>query len=194
MTLGVAGGSPGGVAAAAGAAALDAAADVTVHHLLCHTSRIADYAEEERPDPATTPNCGGPALLPIRAAGRLPAALRRPPPYRPPGGGFQYSNAGYIVLGLVIEEVSGLSYVEAVQAEVFEPAGMAASGFFRLGRAGARHGARYCRPAGPWRTNIYSIPVVGGGGRRRPGTAADLDRFLRAYDDGSLLGDRRDAC
>jgi CubicO group peptidase (beta-lactamase class C family) len=39
---------------------------------------------------------------------------------------------------------------------------------------------------------VYSIPVVGGADGGAHSTAADLDRFLRAYDDGSLLKDRRD--
>ena len=117
------------------------------------------------------------------------------PPYRPPGQEFQYSNAGYILLGLVIEQVAGTSYAEAVQARVFDPAGMTASGFFRLDEAVPDVATGYLprtSPDSPRRTNIYSIPVVGGADGGAMSTTGDLDRFLRAYADGTLLGDLTD--
>ncbi len=54
--------------------------EVTVHHLLCHTSGIADYCEEDEDSPAYLEDYGSlvgaaPVVL-HRAAGRLPAALR----------------------------------------------------------------------------------------------------------------------
>jgi CubicO group peptidase (beta-lactamase class C family) len=165
--------------------------DVTVHHLLCHTSHIADYAEEEGPDPVEyeTLWTDRPCYRFERAADFLPLFGDRPP-YGPPGGGFHYSNAGYVLLGLIAEEVSGLSFVDAVARQVFEPAGMAASGFFRLDEPVPDVAVGYL-PSG--RSNVYSIPVLGGADGGAHSTAADLDRFLRACDDGSLLKDRRDA-
>jgi CubicO group peptidase (beta-lactamase class C family) len=128
-------------------------------------------------------------VLPIRApADFLPLFADRPP-YGPPGGGFHYSNAGFVLLGLIVEEVSGLSFVDAVRRQVFEPAGMAASGFFRLDEPVPDLAVGYL-PSG--RSNVYSIPVIGGADGGAQCTAADLDRFLRRWDDGSLLGDRRD--
>lgn len=164
--------------------------DVTVHHLLCHTSHIADYAEEEGPDPVEyeTLWTDRPCYRFERPDDYLPLFADRPP-YGPPGGEFHYSNAGYILLGLIIEEVSGLSFVDAVRQRVFEPAGMAASGFFRLDEPVPDLAVGYL-PSG--RSTVYSLPVVGGADGGAQCTAADLDRFLRAYDDGSLLGDRRD--
>jgi CubicO group peptidase (beta-lactamase class C family) len=73
---------------------------------------------------------------------------------------------------------------------VFEPAGMTASGFFRMDEPVPDVAVGYL-PSG--RSNVYSIPVIGGADGGSHSTAADLDRFLRAYDDGSLLGERRDA-
>jgi CubicO group peptidase (beta-lactamase class C family) len=164
--------------------------DVTVHHLLCHTSQIADYAEEEWPDPVeyATLWIDRPCYRYERPADFLPLFGDRPP-YEPPGGAFHYSNAGYVLLGLIAEEVSGLSFVDAVARQVFEPAGMAASGFFRLDEPVPDLSVGYL-PSG--RSTVYSVPVVGGADGGAQCTAADLDRFLRGYDDGSLLGDRRD--
>ena len=86
-----------------------------MHHLLSHTSHIADYAEEERPGPGRVRVAlDRPPLLPVeRPADFLPLFADRAP-YGPPGGEFHYSNAGYVLLGLVAEEVTGLSYVDAV--------------------------------------------------------------------------------
>ena len=76
-----------------------------------------------------------------------------------------------ILLGLVIEQVAGTSYPEAVQSRVFDPAGMTESGFFRLDEAVPNVATGYLpltSPGAPRRTNIYSIPVIGGADATRP--------------------------
>jgi CubicO group peptidase (beta-lactamase class C family) len=164
--------------------------DVTVHHLLSHTSHIADYAEEEEgPDEVDYAQIwvDHPCYRFERPADFLP--LGDLPPYGPPGPGFRYCNSGYVVLGLLIEEVSGLSYVDAVAREVFGPAGMDRSGFFRSDEPVPDVAVGYLDSG---RSNVFSVPVIGGADGGAHCTAADLDRFLRAVDDGSLLGDRRE--
>ena len=165
--------------------------DVTVHHLLTHTSGIADYAEEEDED-------FDPGAL---WADRPVAGMLRPAdflplfgdlePYRPPGGPWQYSNAGFIVLALIVEELTGQPFIEAVGERVLGPAGMTASGYFRTDDVRPDVAVGYLERASrdePWRTNVHATPVVGGGDGGAYSTAADLDRFLRAYDDGTLFG------
>ena len=172
------------------------AAAVSVHHLLCHTSGIADYAEEDETSPGYVEDYAAlwierPSYLIERPADFLPLFADLPA-YRPPGQSFQYSNAGYILLGLVIEQLAGTSYRDAVQERVFEPAGMTASGFFRLDEAVSNVATGYLSatsPTLPRRTNIYSIPVVGGADGGAMSTTGDIDRFLHAYADGTLLGD-----
>ncbi|GAB3595375.1 serine hydrolase [Angustibacter peucedani] len=172
--------------------------DVTVHHLLSHTSGIADYSEEDESSPRYLADYGSlwtslPSYSMTRPADFLPL-FGDVPPYRPPGQQFQYSNAGFVVLGLVVEEVTGRPYTEVVQERVFDVAGMTSSGFFRLDEPVPDLAVGYTRsgPGAPWRTNVYSIPVVGGADGGAMCTARDLDRFLRAYDDGTLLGPLRD--
>ena len=69
---------------------------------------------------------------------------------------------------------------------------MTASGFFRLDEAVPNVATGYL-PATPStlprRTNIYSIPVVGGADGGAMSTTGDIDRFLRAYADGTLIGE-----
>ena len=173
--------------------------EVTIHHLLCHTSGIADYCEEDEDSPAYLEDYGSLWVdLPVysieRPADYLPLFADLPP-YRPPGKQWHYNNAGYIVLGLVIEELTGRPYIDVVQERVFDRAGMAASGFFRLDESLPDMAVGYLPregPDDPWRTNVYSIPVVGGADGGAMSTTHDLDRFLHAYADGTLLGDHVD--
>lgn len=169
--------------------------EVTVHHLLSHTSGIADYCEEDEESPAYLADYGAlwedrPSYGMLRPADFLPL-FGELPPYRAPGGPFLYSNAGYVVLGLVIEEVTGRPYTEVVQERVFDRAGMAASGFFRLDDVVPDVAVGYLPRAdagAPWRSNIYRVPVLGGADGGAFSTARDLDRFLCVYSDGTLLG------
>jgi CubicO group peptidase (beta-lactamase class C family) len=185
--------------------------DVTVHHLLCHTSGVADYAEEEPEDGPELDYAAiwqdRPCYRMLRPADFLPL-FGDLPPYRGPGERHQYSNAGYVLLGLVIEEVTGRPYTEVVTERVFEPAGMVSSGFFRLDEALPDIATGYRppqRPGGPWRSNVYSVPVIGGAGRwrvllrrgPRPVPArlrprrAGRPRSARRDDDAALAGQRR---
>lgn len=165
--------------------------DVTVHHLLTHTSGIADYAEEEDEDfDYAALWADRPVAGMLRPADFLPM-FGDLEPYRPPGGPWQYSNAGFIVLALIIEELTGQPFAEAVAERVLGPAGMTASGYFRTDDARPDVAVGYLARASrdePWRANVHATPVVGGGDGGAFSTAADLDRFLRAYDDGSLFG------
>ncbi len=170
---------------------------VTVHHLLCHTSGIADYCEEDEDSPAYLADYADlwsalPSYSVTRPADFLPL-FGDLAPYRPPGKRCQYSNAGYIVLGLVIEELTGQPFTEVVQQRVFDPAAMSESGFFRLDEPVPDMAVGYKRaPDGPWRSNVFSIPVIGAADGGAFCTARDLDRFLRAYADGTLLGPLRE--
>lgn len=108
---------------------------VTLHHLLTHTSGI--------PDLPFWPNYIDPA-----ANGPItPAYLRELFNARPlqsaPGSTFVYSNWGYILLGYVIEQLSGLPYAEFLQRFLFAPAGMTSSGYADRKRVLAGRAASY---------------------------------------------------
>jgi CubicO group peptidase (beta-lactamase class C family) len=169
--------------------------DVAVHHLLLHTSGIADYAEEDPESAGYLDDYASlwtdrPSYAMLRPADFLPLFADRPA-YRPPGESWQYSNAGYVLLGLVLEEVTGRDYADVVQERVLDRAGMAASGFFRLDEARRDVAVGYLERSSleeVWRTNVYSIPVVGGPDGGAFSTLGDLDRFLTLLADGTLLG------
>jgi len=167
--------------------------DVLVHHLLSHTSGIADYFEEDENLPGYKEDFG--ALweeLPtyrVRDYTALVPLFADLPPVCPPGTAYHYSNAGYVLLGILLAEVSGMPFAQAVQTRVFAPAGMTSSGYFALDEVHPHVAQGYLRPLtpdGPWRTNVFSVPAVGGGDGGAYVTAADVDRFLRAIQRGGV--------
>lgn len=167
--------------------------DVTVHHLLSHTSGIADYFEEDEDLPGYREDYG--ALwdeLPtyrVRDYVTLLPLFADLAPVCPPGTAYHYSNAGYVLLGILLAEVAGMPFTEAVETRVFEPAGMTASGYLALDEVHRDVAQGYLAPlvaGAPWRTNVFSVPAVGGGDGGAFVTAADVDRFLRAVRRGGV--------
>ena len=97
-----------------------------------------------------------------------------------PGAGQQYSNGGYVVLGRVIEVVSGKTYEAYVNDNIYRPAGMSSTGFFRKGD-------RDDNVALPVTTGVTEGPRTGNPAGGSYSTAADLFRFARALHTGRLL-------
>ncbi|HSP60210.1 MAG TPA: serine hydrolase domain-containing protein [Ornithinimicrobium sp.] len=167
--------------------------DVTVHHLLSHTSGIADYFEEDEDLPGYREDYGDiwdriPNYR-VRDYAVLLPLFADLPPVCPPGTGYHYSNAGYVLLGLLLAQVSGLPFTEAVTTRVLAPAGMTASGYPAFDEVHPDVATGYLpplAPGGPWRTNIYSVHPVGGGDGGAVVTAQDVERFLRAVHRGGV--------
>ena len=91
------------------------AGQVTIEQLLTHTSGLGDTFTarfEANPNQFRS------------NADYLPLFADEPLQFTP-GEQFLYSNAGYAVLGLIIEQVSGQSYLDYVRSNIFEPSGMA---------------------------------------------------------------------
>ncbi|HET9225051.1 MAG TPA: serine hydrolase domain-containing protein [Thermoanaerobaculia bacterium] len=92
-----------------------AAHGVKVRHLLGHTSGLLDY-EELIPPGATVPLKDKDVLDLVGKQDRL---------YFAPGSQFRYSNTGYALLALIVEKVSGRSFAQFLEANIFGPLGMA---------------------------------------------------------------------
>ncbi len=86
--------------------------DLTPHHLLSHTSGIADYTSMENYDPEA-----------LTVDGILLDFKEKDLEF-PTGEQYAYSNTGYLLLGKIIEKMSGMSYQEFIQDQIFTPAGM----------------------------------------------------------------------
>ena len=93
------------------------ASRITVRHLLTHTSGIPDYMDvfSKRPE----------GVNPEPSSRDVIALLARiPEPHFAAGDKYEYSNSGYVVLGQIVEKVSGLSFPAFMKAQVFHPLGM----------------------------------------------------------------------
>jgi D-alanyl-D-alanine carboxypeptidase len=98
---------------------LPGVADVNLFHLLAHTSGIPGYTEA----PDFERLCFSDAELQevVMTGASRPLAFA-------PGTAWQYSNTNYVLLGAIIERVSGRSYEEFLSESFFDPLGMASTG------------------------------------------------------------------
>ena len=164
------------------------APEVTVERLLTHTSGIGDYYDEDVVTDFTDYQVSIPWSRLARVRDYLPL-LAEPPAKSAPGERFSYSNSGFVLLGLMVETVAGVPYQEFVETRIFEPAGMSESGFFRFDRLPGSTALGYIdEEDGSWRTNVYSLPVVGGPDGGAFCTAADMGRFWSALHSDRILG------
>ncbi|MBZ0287727.1 MAG: beta-lactamase family protein, partial [Anaerolineae bacterium] len=140
---------------------------VNVYHLLTHTSGIADDADEEAGEDYEDLWKLKPKYSVMTTADFLPQFVHKPPNFAP-GEGCRYCNVGYVLLGLMIEKVSGMTYRDYVRQQVFERAGMQHSDFYRMDRAN-ENVAEGTDPLYDdkgetitgWKRNIYSYPPIG---------------------------------
>jgi len=161
--------------------------DVTLLHLLTHTSGIADDADEEAGESYEALFVDTPNYSLIETRDYLPQFAYKQPLSKP-GLDCRYCNAGYILAGLALERVTGMPYRQYVAEQVFRPAGMADSGFFDRRDAAPNVAEGWDRDDdGVWFSNIYSYPPIGSPADGAQVTAADLLRFIQAVRGGQLL-------
>lgn len=157
-------------------------AAVTVEQLLGHRSGIGDYLDEDELDDIDAHVLDRSAHQFTTPSDFL-ALLAAPPQKATPGETFTYNNSGFMILSVIIERLTG-SFVDTVGTRVFEPAGMADSGFFRSDDLPGDTALGYLENG---RTNVFHLPVVGGGDGGAYVTVDDLDRFWTALLDGRIV-------
>ena len=161
--------------------------DVTLLHLLTHTSGIADDADEEADEDYDLLFVDKPNYSIIETKDFLPQFAQKPA-LNKPGVECRYCNVGYVLAGLALERVTGVSYRQYVFDEVFAKAGMLDSGFYdrRDDAPNIAEGWEQ-RETGEWFQNIYSYPPIGSPEGGAQVTAADLMRFIQSLRAGELL-------
>jgi len=152
---------------------------VTIRQLLMHTSGVGDFFNEKYMARKKE----------IRSLVDLLTLFATDSLEFRPGAKWQYSNGGYVVLGRVIELVSGMSYEEYVQRYVFAPAGMTrTSGDAREPYA---RGHTFMRSDGSIalarEVNDFAVPATGSPAGGGYSTVGDLVSFARALRAGKLL-------
>ncbi len=161
--------------------------EVTLLHLLTHTSGIADDADEEAGESYEDLFLTVPNYSIIETRDYIPQFAYKPP-LAQAGEDCRYCNVGYILAGLALERATGVPYRQYVFDEIFAKAGMLDSGFYDRRDPAPRIAEGWDQDAaGAWFSNIYSFPPIGSPSDGAQVTAADLVRFIRAVRGGELL-------
>ncbi len=109
-----------------------------------------------------------------------------------PGSRWQYSNTGFLVLGAIVEKVSGQSYYDFVRENIYRPAGMINSDCYELDRVNQNLAIGYEKEftddGVQFRNNIFSHVLRGGPQGGGYSTVEDLLKFDVALRSGKLVG------
>lgn len=159
--------------------------DVTVEHLLTHTSGIGDYLDEEVDTEITEYVIGAAHELTTTEA-FLPLLDGHPTKFRA-GERFGYCNGGFVVLALLAERAGGIGYHDLVRQRVLRPAGMTRTDFLRSDELPADAAVGYLPLDGTDRSNVFHLPVLATGDGGIHTTAADIATFWRAFFAGEIV-------
>jgi CubicO group peptidase (beta-lactamase class C family) len=162
----------------------DAAAKVTVRHLLSHTSGLADIFNAKFLDASRTR---------FRAIQDYFPLFADEPLQFEPGTRFGYSNAGFTVLGAIVQEASGMDYFDYVREHIYRPAGMTDTDAYELDTDVPNLAVGYTRGEGggpgrpALRNNTFLHVIKGGPAGGGYSTVEDLRRFAEALRKGALI-------
>jgi D-alanyl-D-alanine carboxypeptidase len=164
----------------------DVAQQVTIEHLLTHTGGTGDIHgpefDEHRRELRTLGDY-------VKLFGKRGLAFA-------PGSQWEYSNYGFILLGAVIERVTGQSYYDYVARRVYAPAGMKNTGSFPVAQNVPLRSVGYTRfrregtpatPGAKWFPNSAMLSYRGTSGGGGYSTVGDLLAFANALEQHRLL-------
>jgi len=153
----------------------DVAQKVTVHHLLTHTSGLQNKSLSQF----------NRRFRKLRDY--LPSFAGEPFKFEP-GERYDYSNDGYLLLGLIIEQASGQDYYDYIREHIYKPAGMTDSDSYELDSDPSNLATGYMNaPNKSRRSNIFTLPVKGLPYGLSYSTVEDLLKFHIALENRRLL-------
>ncbi|MFF7635002.1 serine hydrolase domain-containing protein [Kitasatospora sp. NPDC008050] len=164
---------------------------ITVRELLTHTSGLYNYDDDPRyglTDEASVETWLATGRWQThRAADLVGAAFTHPPSFEP-GRGWQYSNTGYLLLGMVIERVTGHSWQDEVTGRIIRPLGLHATIMPTTSPdLPGPHIDGYLNTAAGPADNTRFSPSIAGAAGAGISDAGDLSRFTAALLGGHLL-------
>lgn len=157
----------------------DIATKVTIHQLLTHTGGTGDFFGPEFDK----------HRLELKTLQDYVKLYGTRGPEFEPGSKWEYSNYGFLLLGLIVQKVSGQDYYEYVREHIFKPAGMTSSDSLPEEQAVPGRSVGYTKFDGSkdWKPNTDTLPYRGtsaGGGYT---TVEDLQKFANALLNHKLL-------
>ncbi|KFN02209.1 serine hydrolase domain-containing protein [Bacillus clarus] len=159
------------------------AKQITIRQILNHTSGIAEYSRSKEADFTDTKKL-------FTADELVKIGISMPPDFAP-GKGWSYSNTGYVLLGILIEKVTGNSYAEEIENRIIEP--LELENTFLPGNSsvipGTKHARGYLQPDGASELKdvTYFNPSIGSSAGEMISTADDLNKFFSSLLDSKLL-------
>ena len=157
---------------------------VTIHHLLTHTSGMGTYFNERFDN----------VWAELRTVEDFIPLFRDDALSFEPGERFQYSNSGFILLGAIIERVTGQDYFSYVRDHIYQPANMTDTDAYEMDRSIPNLAIGYTRRGehgelapGERRNNLFLHVVKGGPAGGGFSTIDDLHRFSLALQEHRLL-------
>jgi CubicO group peptidase (beta-lactamase class C family) len=160
----------------------EAARKISIHHLLTHTSGLGSYFNQQFQEASRAR---------FREIDDYKVLVADEVPAFEPGTGWRYSNTGFLLLGAVIESVTGQSYFDYIRENVYLPAGMTGSDSFEMDRPTPNLAIGYSREDGPtgtnWTNNLFQHVIKGGPAGGGFSTVDDLLRFDAALRTHRLL-------
>ena len=152
---------------------------ITIEHLLTNTSGIKDFGVMEQLNPTVWRVDYAPKdFIEFFKNEKMDFA---------PGTKFNYSNSGFYLLGYMIEKVSGMSYEEYVEKNIFEPAGMTNSSFNHYNKIVKNRVKGYVKGENGFENCEYVSPTIFYSAGGLLSTIDDFNKFYQALTSYKLL-------
>ena len=131
---------------------------VTIKQLLIHNSGVPDYFNESIMDEYEDLWIDYPNYKIRHNRDLLPLFINKPMMY-PKGEKFQYNNSGYVLLAMIIENVTGMYFDQYLKETVFDVCGMKSTGYYELDKLPFKcaNNYIYCADTNDYRTNICRL-------------------------------------
>jgi len=158
---------------------------ITVRQMLTHTSGLIDYEDIMAKEYA---GIADEKIPQIHDVGVLDLLKQQSTTRFAPGTRWEYSNSGYVLLAMVVEKRSGMSFGDFLRERVFKPVGMTHTIAYEKGKNEvAQRAYGHTLDAGPWRETDQSSTsaTLGDGGVYT--SLADLEKWDRALAEHTLL-------
>lgn len=170
--------------------------DVTIESLLTHTSGIGDYFDEELGDEEWERLWSNIPIYKIRELEDYLELFMYKEPVSNVNEKYHYIGAGYILLGLIIEKASGVSYFDYIRENIFSKISMNDSDFLSLDGVDESVAEGYeavldgDEKITGWKKNIYTTTPDAASDGGATSSAEDLIKFIKALRNNELLGEK----
>jgi CubicO group peptidase (beta-lactamase class C family) len=161
---------------------------ITVRQMLNHTSGLMDYEDIMA---AQHPGVPEEKIPQIHDDGVLDLLRQQTGTRFAPGTRWEYSNSGYVLLGLVVERRSGMNFGDFLQARIFQPLGMTNTILYEKGKNEVPHRAYgHTLGAGGWRETDQSSTSATRGDGAMYSSLEDMAKWDRALTEHTLLSEK----